>query len=195
MPATRIIEATAFRCGASKHLSGAPAPYTGRGQGCFVPECRRRQKGSGRANDKFSGPLIPRRAAGISYGNDWSHGNTLLQPERAAAAASRLRAAPAPGYRDYGRTPNEGIACGVGNYGYSWSSAVSGTYSVWLDFNTTHVNPSHKHGRAHGFQVRCLQEFIGAPCHIPEETGGVLGSGVPARGSVPAERTVNSAAH
>ena len=61
---------------------------------------------------------------------------------------------PAPGCRN-GTT---GVPGGVGSYGYSWSSAVSGTGGVFLDFYSTWLNPSSADGRAYGFQVRCLQE-------------------------------------
>ncbi|MCC8062675.1 MAG: hypothetical protein LIO68_05465 [Rikenellaceae bacterium] len=62
-----------------------------------------------------------------------------------------------PGYRWY----PDGALGGVGHNGYSWSSAVSGTNGVFLDFNSSWLNPSNANNRAHGLQVRCLQAFIG----------------------------------
>ncbi|WP_299458148.1 hypothetical protein [uncultured Rikenella sp.] len=47
---------------------------------------------------------------------------------------------------------------GVGYYGYSWSSAVSGTYGVFLNFGTQYLNPSNASYRGHGLQLRCLSE-------------------------------------
>ena len=69
---------------------------------------------------------------------------------------------PAPGFRDFGRAGWEGIARGVGNYGYSWScTPVTDDVTVrYLDFNTQNLNPSNAHNRGHGFQLRCLSGFI-----------------------------------
>ena len=69
---------------------------------------------------------------------------------------------PAPGYRDFGRAGYEGVARETGNNGFSWSSTVSGTNGYYLNFNPTNLNPSNANNRGHGFQVRCLQAFIGA---------------------------------
>ncbi|WP_299458366.1 hypothetical protein [uncultured Rikenella sp.] len=46
----------------------------------------------------------------------------------------------------------------VGNGGDSWSSAVSGTYGVFLGFSTQHITPCDAYHRVHGFQLRCLSE-------------------------------------
>ncbi|WP_294601230.1 hypothetical protein [uncultured Rikenella sp.] len=46
----------------------------------------------------------------------------------------------------------------VGNYGYSWSSAVSGSNGVFLHFSTQGLNPSHVSHRGYGLQLRCLSE-------------------------------------
>ena len=91
-----------------------------------------------------------------------------------------VRAVPAPGYRDFGRAGDEGEIRNVGNNGMSWSSTVSGTNAFFLNFNTTNLNPSNANNRAHGFQVRCLQAFIGGPCPIYRKRSGVFCSGVPA---------------
>ncbi|WP_294600079.1 hypothetical protein [uncultured Rikenella sp.] len=46
----------------------------------------------------------------------------------------------------------------VGRYGYSWSTAVSGTNGMFLDFTAQSLNPSGAVNRGHGFQLRCLSE-------------------------------------
>ncbi len=56
------------------------------------------------------------------------------------------------------RHRDTGVPGGVGNGGFSWSSTVSGTHGVFLDFYSTWLNPSNAYYRAHGLQVRCLQE-------------------------------------
>ncbi|WP_294600010.1 hypothetical protein [uncultured Rikenella sp.] len=42
--------------------------------------------------------------------------------------------------------------------GYSWSSAVSRTYCVFLGFGTQYLNPCSTDNRAFGRQLRCLSE-------------------------------------
>ncbi|WP_294598202.1 hypothetical protein [uncultured Rikenella sp.] len=46
----------------------------------------------------------------------------------------------------------------MGNYGYSWSSAVNGTYCVFLLFRSTELGPSYVHYRGYSYQLRCLSE-------------------------------------
>ncbi|WP_300646457.1 hypothetical protein [uncultured Rikenella sp.] len=46
----------------------------------------------------------------------------------------------------------------VGYGGYSWSSAVSGTGGVFLDFGTQNLYPSSVGNRGLGLQLRCLSE-------------------------------------
>ncbi|WP_294599947.1 hypothetical protein [uncultured Rikenella sp.] len=65
---------------------------------------------------------------------------------------------PAPGVRDAGNYGRLGGLMYVGRHGYSWSSAVSGTNGVFLDFNTQYLNPSYVDYRGHGFPLRCLSE-------------------------------------
>ena len=67
----------------------------------------------------------------------------------------------APGFRDAGNNGKNGALMNVGNNGFSWSSAVSGSNGVYLNFNATNLNPSNTNSRAFGLQVRCLQAFIG----------------------------------
>ena len=64
------------------------------------------------------------------------------------------RCLPAPGYRH----SNSGALGDVGNRGYSWSSAISGTSGVFLNFSVASLNPSLVNGRGFGFQLRCLSE-------------------------------------
>ena len=69
-------------------------------------------------------------------------------------AANRTSCGCAPGFR-----PREtGDLVNVGNYGFSYSSSVSGSNGVYLSFHVTHLNPSHADSRAYGFQLRCLSE-------------------------------------
>ena len=65
---------------------------------------------------------------------------------------------PAPGYRDAGSNGRLGALASVGNHGFSYSSSVSGSNGVYLDFNVTSLSPSFASSRAHGFQLRCLSE-------------------------------------
>ncbi|MDE6499652.1 MAG: hypothetical protein K2K83_02975 [Rikenella sp.] len=46
----------------------------------------------------------------------------------------------------------------VGYSGYSWATAVVGTYAHNLNFNCGGVYPNDGSGRATGFPLRCLQE-------------------------------------
>ncbi|WP_294600007.1 hypothetical protein [uncultured Rikenella sp.] len=72
---------------------------------------------------------------------------------------------PAPGYRNLA----DGVQHNVGKDGYSWSSAVSGTYGVFLDFGTQSLHPGNVVSHGHGFLLRCLSEVrvalpIGSLC-------------------------------
>ena len=71
-----------------------------------------------------------------------------------AGSATSLTWYPAPG----GRGGGEGALWNVGGNGYGWSSSVSGTYGLYLNFSATYLNPGNTAGRADGLQVRCLQE-------------------------------------
>ncbi len=61
---------------------------------------------------------------------------------------------PAPGYRHR----DTGALSSVGYGGFSYSSSVSGSTGVYLDFCVTDLRPSYTDYRAYGFQLRCLQE-------------------------------------
>ncbi len=61
---------------------------------------------------------------------------------------------PAPGFRERAN----GALSIVGNRGYSWSSTVSSTGGMYLDFNVAWLDPSYANGRVYGFQLRCLSE-------------------------------------
>ncbi|WP_294596821.1 hypothetical protein [uncultured Rikenella sp.] len=65
---------------------------------------------------------------------------------------------PAPGFRDAGNHGRLGDLMNVGYGGYSWSSAVSGTGGVFLDFGTQNLYPSSVGNRGLGLQLRCLSE-------------------------------------
>ena len=60
---------------------------------------------------------------------------------------------PAPGVRGHG----EGALWYVGNDGYSWSSAITGSSAHFLNFLYNGVRPQHIAYRAYGLQLRCLQ--------------------------------------
>ena len=64
----------------------------------------------------------------------------------------------APGFRDAGIYGRLGALTYVGNYGYSWSSELSGTDGIFLHFGTQNLGPSSVDGRGHGLQLRCLSE-------------------------------------
>ncbi|WP_297831691.1 hypothetical protein [uncultured Rikenella sp.] len=64
----------------------------------------------------------------------------------------------APGFRDPGHHGQFGNAIYIGNFGYSWSSAVSDNNSVYLNFNATGIDSCHADSRGHGFPLRCLSE-------------------------------------
>ncbi|WP_300646449.1 hypothetical protein [uncultured Rikenella sp.] len=59
----------------------------------------------------------------------------------------------------------------VGDYGYSWSSAVSGTYGVFLLFGTQALLPSNVYYRGHGLQLRCLSHPQGILLAASTPTG------------------------
>ncbi|WP_294594237.1 hypothetical protein [uncultured Rikenella sp.] len=46
----------------------------------------------------------------------------------------------------------------LGSYGYSWSSGVSNTEGIILNFRMTWLYPSNPVNRGYGFQLRCLSE-------------------------------------
>ncbi|WP_297627983.1 hypothetical protein [uncultured Rikenella sp.] len=46
----------------------------------------------------------------------------------------------------------------VGNYGFNWSFATNGIYSLNLNFSSQLFYTSHSDYRAYGFQLRCLSE-------------------------------------
>ena len=75
-----------------------------------------------------------------------------------ASCSLRVPLGAAPGYRDAGYYKGFGALRDVGDYGYSWSSTVSGSIVRFLDFNPTWLTPQNSNYRAYGFQLRCLQE-------------------------------------
>jgi uncharacterized protein (TIGR02145 family) len=76
----------------------------------------------------------------------WSSNNT------AGAFASPLKL-PVAGNRDY----SNGSLYDVGSGGHYWSSTVDGTYSRYLNFNSSAASMG-SYFRAFGFSVRCIKE-------------------------------------
>ena len=70
------------------------------------------------------------------------------------------KVARSPGRTPGLRHPYYGTLYNVGQNGYSYSSSVSGSNGLFLDFNNARVTPQNSNNRAYGFQVRCLQVFI-----------------------------------
>ncbi len=114
-----------------------------------VPECRTALSKDCPAVRTVNSAARWSPCSGISYGQD------VLRLFLQGVSRSGRRSGLSPGYRWY----PDGALGGVGNNGYSWSSSVSGTNGMNLDFNATWLNPSNANNRAHGFQVRCLQHL------------------------------------
>ncbi|WP_299456714.1 hypothetical protein [uncultured Rikenella sp.] len=70
------------------------------------------------------------------------------------ATLAPTRIIPAPGHRDAG----SGDPVGVGRNGFSYSSSVSSSNGMYLNFSVTHLYPSSANSRAYGLQLRCLSE-------------------------------------
>ncbi|MDE6500437.1 MAG: hypothetical protein K2K83_07020 [Rikenella sp.] len=51
-----------------------------------------------------------------------------------------------------------GLLFGVGNFGYSWSTAVTETNVRFLSFSYSGISPENSTHRANALQLRCLQE-------------------------------------
>ena len=56
------------------------------------------------------------------------------------------------------RYSSSGAPVSVGNSGFSWSSATSGSGGLDLGFYSQSLSTSYSDFRANGFQVRCLLE-------------------------------------
>ena len=78
----------------------------------------------------------------------------MEQKLREVGGPIRVPSGTAPGYRDTG----SGRLGNVGGYGFNYSSAFSGTGSVFLHFSTQYFNPFSVGYRGHGFPLRCLSE-------------------------------------
>lgn len=61
---------------------------------------------------------------------------------------------PATGYR----YANNGLFNVVGAYGYYWSTSASNTFSTYLYFDLSSINPNYAFLRAFSFPARCIQE-------------------------------------
>ncbi|WP_300726326.1 hypothetical protein [uncultured Rikenella sp.] len=100
-------------------------------------------------------PYYSDGVAGEKYTNgNFKATNGRLYKVSTSGAGTPLAWYPAPGYRSY----SSGVPGGVGNLGYSWSSAVSGINSMHLNFNVTWFGPSNADSHAYGFQLRCRAE-------------------------------------
>ena len=84
------------------------------------------------------------------------------QAQSASEGWAQGRIKTAPGFRDSGyrnATGGSGKLYNVGSHGYSWSSSVAESgYGYFLDFSHDGIHPNSDYLRAHGFQLRCLQE-------------------------------------
>ncbi|WP_294601220.1 hypothetical protein [uncultured Rikenella sp.] len=104
-------------------------------------------------------PYYSDNVPGEKYGKgDYKATNGRLYKVSTSGTGTPLAWYPAPGYRDAGNDGRLGDLAYVGNSGYSWSSAVSGTGGVFLGFSTQGLYPSSVSGRGHGLQLRCLSE-------------------------------------
>ncbi len=84
----------------------------------------------------------------------------ITVPTAFSCVASRnkqYRAAP-PGYRDAGNVGRMGALTHVGNYGSCYSSSISGSKGVYLDFSAPNLRIGYASSRGHGIQLRCLSE-------------------------------------
>ncbi|MDE6499628.1 MAG: hypothetical protein K2K83_02845 [Rikenella sp.] len=61
---------------------------------------------------------------------------------------------PAPGSRSNG----SGVLLAVGNSGNGWSSSITDHMTYFLDSHYDWIRPNNFSSRAHGLQLRCLQE-------------------------------------
>ncbi|WP_304708312.1 hypothetical protein [uncultured Rikenella sp.] len=104
-------------------------------------------------------PYYSDGVVGESYGSGhYKATNGRLYKVSTSGAGTPLAWYPAPGFRDAGNNGRLGALTNVGNYGFSYSSSVSGSTGVYLDFYVAHLNPSYANSRAFGLQLRCLSE-------------------------------------
>jgi len=100
-------------------------------------------------------PYYSDGVAGEKYGaGNYKATNGRLYKVSTSGAGTPLAWYPAPGYRE---RANGGLGH-VGNHGFSYSSSVSGSNGVYLNFYVTYLNPSNANSRAYGFPLRCLSE-------------------------------------
>ncbi|WP_300853248.1 hypothetical protein [uncultured Rikenella sp.] len=99
-------------------------------------------------------PYYSDGVAGEKYGagNYKATNGRLYKVTDDGTAGTPLAWYPAPGFRE---RANGGPGY-VGSSGFSYSSSVSGSNGVYLNFSVTDLNPSRAHGRAYGLQLRCL---------------------------------------
>ncbi|WP_294600817.1 hypothetical protein [uncultured Rikenella sp.] len=100
-------------------------------------------------------PYYSDGVAGEKYGTgNYKATNGRLYKVTTSGTGTPLAWYPAPGYRNR----DTGALGRVGYGGYSWSSTVSGSNGMHLDFYVTWLNPSYANYRAYGFLLRCLSE-------------------------------------
>ncbi|WP_299457482.1 hypothetical protein [uncultured Rikenella sp.] len=104
-------------------------------------------------------PYYSDNVPGEKYGKgDYKATNGRLYKVSTSGTGTPLAWYPAPGFRDAGNYGRLGSLLSVGSNGYSWSSTVSGTNGMYLNFNVAWLYPSNANGHAYGFQLRCLSE-------------------------------------
>ena len=64
----------------------------------------------------------------------------------------------APGFRDAESNRGAGALHSVGYHGYSWTSMITESLTLFWDFDPDGLYPHQVNGRGNGFPLRCLQE-------------------------------------
>ena len=95
--------------------------------------------------------------------HSWSRPQRRNEPRSRSSVALPLgingeESGAAPGYRDFGRAGYEGVAGGIGNNGFCWSSATNGIRVLDLKIHSQLLSTSFSDYRGHGFPLRCLSE-------------------------------------
>jgi len=56
------------------------------------------------------------------------------------------------------RNNSDASLVNLGSTGTYWSSSVSGTNALYLNFDASSVSPAYSQYRAYGFSVRCVKD-------------------------------------
>ncbi len=137
-----------------------PSPEVG-----AAPGYRHRDYGTlyavGNSGYSWSSSIAGTNAHNLGFYYSW------LNPQDSSGRANGLqlrclqeegrRWAP-PGYRDSGDANGYGALWCVGDHGVGWSSSFTDSYVHYLRFRFNVITPQYGHHRAHGLQLRCLQE-------------------------------------